>query len=429
MRYVVSRKLAVIVMMLFVTGACTQDPSEIGSDFFTGGSLDFSSIDSASVSLSTVMFEDLQSNNSTRLLVGSHNDSKLGKIQAKTFFQVNKPSSLTFPESNLTYQYCAIVLKYEGYTYYDTATTMTLRVHRVLEDFELEDDAYLYNDSEVLYQSSPMGELTFTPRPHKDDSLEIKLPDTFGRDLYDKALNNDDVLRTNDDLLEWLKGFAIVSEYNDAGTILGFGIAPELRVYYTDNNEVPSVTKYISLPRGTAAYYFNNITSDQSETNIQLTSSSDRLPSEKSDDESYIQSGIGLALRVEFPHLRDFAQHENVFITQAILEIYPVRRSNENSAPIPNYLKPYVIDSRNDVLGELTTDATLIEDLELERTTRYWMDVTAFVKNQISREDSNEDALAFFTPEFNHVVDRIYVNAAGTQYKTRLLMYYTMVNQ
>ncbi len=316
---------------------------------------------------------------------------------------------------------------YDDYSYYDTATTVTLKVHRVTEAFEPEDDGYFYNDSELLYASSPLGELSFTPRPHKDDSLEIKLSDSFGLDLYNKAINDDNVFSTNAEFVKWLKGFAIVPEYNSEGTFLGFDTTPELRIYYTDNNEVPAVTKYISLTRG--SYYFNNISSDRSETNLILASSSDRLSSGETDDESYVHSGVGLALRVEFPYARDFAQHENIFITQAVLEIYPVRRSNDDFTPLPAYLHPYVVDSRNDVLGEFAYEAGLIEDIDLERSTRYRLDVTTFVKNQIAREDDNEDAFAFFTPDFSSSLDRVYLNAVGTEYKTRLVLYYTMVNQ
>jgi hypothetical protein len=421
-------KRCLVLAFAVMIFSCDQDPSEIGSDFFSDGALDFSTIDTATVSLSTILFENIQTNTSSRLLVGSHTDARLGKIKARSYFQVGKPSSLDFPNANLSYAYCAIALKYDGYSYYDTTQTITLKVHRLTESFELEDNQYLYNDSHFLYSASPLGERSFKPRPHKDDSLEIRLSDDFGVDLYNKALTKHEVMTQTDELLEFLKGFVIVPDVSDLGSIIGFNTAPELRIYYHDNNEVPSELKYISLPRSSSAFYFNQISSDWSETNLTLTSSKQRLKAEASDDESYVQSGIGLALRVDMPYLRDFARHENLFVMKAVLEIYPVRRSNDEHTKLPLQLKPYVVDKRNDIMGELLYNAPLEEDIDLNRTTHYELDVTDFVESQIATEALNENALVFITTAFNSAIDRLYIASKGYEYSTSLKIYYTTVN-
>jgi hypothetical protein len=416
-----------IVVSLSLT-SCNQNSSEIGSDFFNGGSLDYSTIDTATVRLSTILFEKLQTNNATRLLVGNHSDGRLGKIVATTFFQLGTPSSLQFPEENINYAYCAVTLKYDGYAYYDTAQTVTLRAHRVEEDIELEDEGALYNTSQFLYSADALGEVTFKPRPHKDDSLEIRLADAFGKELYAKALASDDVMQKSDEFLEYLKGIAIVSDNSDDGCILGFKSSPEIRIYYEDNNEVPAVLKYISLARSSSGVYFNNISCDRSETNLILSSSSDRQLASTTDGESYIQSGAGLALRIDFPHLRDFAQHSNLFITQAILELYPVRKASNVHTPLPSQLIPYGVDGHNLILGQYETDAYLYEDVDLNRTTHYKLNVTDFVKSQITREALNEDAVVFLTPEFSHGIDRIYMASPGYETQTRLRIFYITVN-
>jgi hypothetical protein len=417
--------ILVAALMIF---SCDQEPSEIGSDFFSDGALDFSTIDTTTVALSTILFENLQTNTSSRLLVGSHQDTKLGKIKALSYFQVSKPASLDLPDANLSYAYCAITLKYDGYAYYDTTQTVTFRAHRLLESFELDDKQYLYNSSHFLYAAFPLGEISFRPRPHKDDSLEIRLSDDLGGDLYNKVLAKHDVMTQTDELLQYLKGFVIVSETSQHGSIIGFGTSPELRIYYVDNNEVPAELKYISLPRGSSAFYFNQISSDRSETNLSLTSSKERLKAEVTDDESYIQSGTGLALRVDFPYLRDFAQHENLFVTKAMLEIYPVRKSSDEHTKLPVQLKPYLVDKRNDITAEWPVNALLYEDIDLNRSTHYELDVTEFVKSQIATEMLNENALVFITTAFNSDVNRLYIASKGIEHHTNLKIYYTTVN-
>ena len=417
----------IVMMLSLMATSCVQDASEIGSDFFTGGNLDFSVIDTATVSLSTILYEELQTNNATRLLVGSHTDPKLGKIKATSFFQVSKPNSLDFPEEKLKYEYCAVLLRFEGYTYYDTTKAVSLKIHRVVEDFVLE-DGYLHNNDKLQYSTAPLGEISFVPRPNKQDSIEIKLQDALGLDLYNRALSGHEIMKYNEELFEYLKGFALVATTSEDGPILGFDISPELRIYYTDNNEVPSELKYITLPRSTAAYYFNHISSDRSETKLDLESSTDRQNAKLTDNESYLQSGTGLALRVDLPYLRDFAQWEKLFVIQAVLEIYPVDDSEDKYTTLPFYLQPFVVDKRNSIMGDYETDAVLYRDIDLDRTTHYKFDITSFVRNQIAREDSNEDALVFVCPDFNNTLDRIYVSAQG-QFQTRVRIYYTTVNQ
>ena len=81
--------------------ACEPSTSEIGSDFFTDGVLDFSYIDSATVKLSTIQIEDLVTSGTNRILVGTHEDDNLGKITAIPFFQISPSGDVNFKDQNV----------------------------------------------------------------------------------------------------------------------------------------------------------------------------------------------------------------------------------------------------------------------------------------------------------------------------------------
>ena len=158
--------------------------------------LDFSYIDSATVKLSTIQIEDLVTSGTNRILVGTHEDDNLGKITAIPFFQISPSGDVNFKDQNITYDHTSLLLPLDHYSYYDTLLPLTLNVHRVITDIETEDGTLL-NSSNFLIDDNPLGSVTLKPRPHAD-SIEINLSDLLGREIFQKAItNNEDLLTTN----------------------------------------------------------------------------------------------------------------------------------------------------------------------------------------------------------------------------------------
>jgi hypothetical protein len=416
----------IVFVLVVILWSCNSDSSEIGSDFFNGGSLDFSMVDSCTVSLSTIAFEKLVTSDADRILLGTHRDDKLGLITASSFLQLSTSGS-SLPESNVKYQYCALVLHYDDYVYYDTSSTLTLKAFRVTETIERDDDGYLYNNSQFAYEDTPMGELSFAPRPNKDDSVEIILPYDFGLDLFTKVSEGDEQVASTEKFLKYFKGIALIPETDDAGCILGFAKNPELRVYYRNSNTIPATDAYLSFQAN--LIYSNNISVDRSGTNLSvLPVPKSKLKAEYTDEEAYLQAGAGLALRVDIPYLRDLKLHENFFVVRAILELYPVRKSANEMTPLPAELVVYHADKKNSFTYQFGYNATLFEDADLGLETYYALDVTSFVKTQIELEVTNENGLVFTMDNFNNSIGRLYMASPGYKYNTQLKIYYTTIN-
>ncbi|HOX84043.1 MAG TPA: hypothetical protein PLS08_13520, partial [Chryseolinea sp.] len=61
--------------------------------------------------------------------------------------------------------------------------------------------------------------------------------------------------------------------------------------------------------------------------------------------------------------------------------------------------------------------------------TRYTLNVTSFVKEQMELQTPNENGLVFFmTNDYASSADRLYAAAKSSEYKTRLILYYATVN-
>lgn len=426
------RRLFIIVLAGILLCSCEPDSPEIGADFFNDGVLDFSYIDSSSVKLSTIRLEPLNTYGASRMLIGSHADEKLGRITASSYFQlVPSSSGVDLEDENVSYEYLALVLKYDHYFYYDTTSSVTLDAYYVNEELELDEDGTLSSDETFELADSPLGSITFRPGPHRNDSIEIKLSDNLGLDLFEKAISGSDQLTSATEFLRYFNGLALVPNTTTSGCLLGFEPTPELRLYYKDKSTTPTTDKYISFATSSSNIAYTNIRTDIQNTKlIDLTDTEERLNADDTDEESYMQAGAGLLLRVDMPYLRDLRQVANFYATQAILDIYPIRQSYSKVMPLPQSLLAYKADKNNNLDDQYKLEATLQEDLDLDRDTHYTLDVTEFVKGHMENPtEFNGHGLVFTLPE-NYAVsaDRIYAGNNGSNYKTRLRIYFVTVN-
>ena len=423
------KKLFVIILTVLMICSCESDSPQIGSDFFKDGVLDFSYIDSATVRLSTIQLEDMATNDASRLLLGTHQDKRLGKITASCYFQLTPSGTFNFKEEDFIYDYLSLVLYLDDYSYYDTLSPLTLNVHRVAEDIET-DEGYLYNSSQFKIDDESLGSISFKPRPH-GDSVEIRLSDFLGKEIFRKAKEGGDEL-TAANFLEFIPGLAVLPDTSHSACIIGLATNPTLKLHYIDRSTTPRQEEESTFDvNSSSSLYFTNITSDRKNTSLEIMPSSEgRVSSTITNDEAYIQAGGALAMRVDIPYLRSLKQLQNFYVTQAVLEIFTVRKSSVKGAVLPQQLLTFKADKRNSIYQEIATQAALIEDQDLDRRTYYRLDVTEFVKEQMELQTLNENALIFTTSSDTYPVaaDRVYASAPSYEYKTRLRIYYATVN-
>ncbi len=412
--------------------SCGVESTEIGSDFFNGGSLGISYIDTASVKLSTIRFDSIVTSSANRIMIGSYEDHQLGRTTTAMFMEISIPSGTLDDDNNnqIDYDSITLTLKYDDYFYNDTTKLLTLNVHRLTEEISGDDYGYLYNSSSFSYDKDILGSLSFRPKPHRDDSVEIRLDDALGEELFQKMLTNDEDLSSQTEFVEYFQGLFVLPDTATAACIIGFAKSPELRLYFRDKSVVPSQQKHITFP-ATSGKIFNWIHSNRTSTAlVNLKNSRSRVSAADTNDEAYIQAGVGLALRVDMPYLRSLNQLENFYVSKAILDLYPVQKSYPETLPLPAELKVYTHDRRNDIYGTFETGAPLIEDTDLQRDTRYQFDVTSFVKDQMALEEFNEHALVFVLSdeEYRSSVNRLYMASPDHGYKTKLTIYFASLN-
>jgi hypothetical protein len=434
----------VYCLLIIALWCSCNETSEIGGDFFKEGSLGLTYTDTLTLKVSTVTADSIITGASTRLLVGNHVDDDLGRITAAAYFQVTPQSTNSEGSANeyslegiaTDYVKTALVLWHDTYSYYDTSNYQTIYVHQLLDEITAADDDKLYNTTKNLYDPDALGQLTFKPKPNQTEPIEIPLSDVLGETIYNDAVLGLEELATeatfNDN---YLTGLLLRPDTNESKAVLGFDTKAELRIYYLDRSVVPSEEKYLTYY--VSATRYNKIDTDRGSSALATISTSrEAVSSTLTNRRSYIQGGSGLSMRIEVPYLRSILlDNDNLVLTQGILTIKPVKEAEEVNTALPQLLKLYAVNKRNEIYADLLSIedeerfVTLIVDNDLGRETNYRADVSGFIKSQLQIEEFNNNAmlLSLNPSEYATTVNRLYSGDQNNKYEMKLLLHFAYV--
>lgn len=420
-----------VVFMILVASlafSCSENASEIGIDFFDEGELEVVYVDTLSLRASTVLVDSLVTSTPTRLIVGYHEDTDLGKITVKSYFQVVPP---TIGELNnqLRYSRMTLVMNYDKYSYYDTTGNTTLLVHRLTEELQ---NTKLYTNTAFQYNTTPLGQLTFSPRPNRTENpfIEIPLSNTLGNEFFDLILNKSNTITIQESFLTYFKGLVVVPSTNVSGPMLGFTTTPTLKVYYYDESVTPVVEKSFDFTTGQIRFVGTYI--DRSGTPLSsLSAQNPVVNSSLTNDRVYMQAMYGVRTRIEIPYLKNLLlDNSKILLSDAILELTPVRGSFQKNETLPVSASAYIYSVNSELYSPVeSTKATLTEDVELGRNTQYRSDISDFIRQQLNFTATSRNNLVFNIPEttLGTTVNRIYLNGTTGNGRMKLRLRYVVL--
>lgn len=437
-----------IVLLLFLGSfliACDSDADEgkfvVGSNYLSLNNK-VVQIDTTTVMMSTITFDSLVTSGQDRILVGNYNDPIFGVLKSEAYFQLSNTSSSysigsastsDTENSNYVFDSIAVVLKYDDYFYGDTTKVQTFDVHRITQKVKPNtDDSSFYNSSKLSYDATSLGSYSYKPRPTEKDSIHVRLSDAFGSALFLRLKNNE--ITNFDEFTEYLKGIVIVPNVSNSSSVIGFDLSSEVRLYYSkyQSGEEESIVKSFTVADATKQ--FNAISLDKTGTLIQnLPASSSKLVSTLSGNKGFIQSGSGLACRLDFPNIKELNYvSDQGTIVDAVLTIKAVNNSYSDTYALPESLQVYEVDHLNRLIGALTDSEgnELLANLnkskdELNENVQYTLSIGSFLQKEMLKESSSRSSLILTIPNYNKEVSRVVLgdqNLASN--KMELKIYY-----
>lgn len=422
--------------------SCNNDDKlyEVGEGFIDTNTNVFE-VDTLTLETATIISDSLVTSGASRILIGALQDDDFGNLSAQSYFSL---ASSTFDiDDDAVFDSISLILHYDRYYYGDTTLVQTYKIHEITEVFEPnEDDDYFYNTSSLTYSDDILGQTSFTPLPNKKDSITISMNYDFGKNIFDKMVDNE--INTVYDLNKEFRGLTIVPDKN-INNILGFKHSSSgteatstMRLYYVLKNDDDSENNeyYLDFDLEGGNKIFNSITSDRTNTVLSsLSTSEDILTSSETNNKIYLQSGTGISMRVDFPSLNTLNELENNGTTLgANLKIYPDYESYDDIDLIET-LAVYVIDYKNRSVKQLTSlsgnavYATLnSENNEFDANTYYNVDVSSLVEEILTSSYTLDYALRFEFPDNTSTINRLLINdnssPENSNYKMKLHLTY-----
>jgi hypothetical protein len=397
------------------------------------------SIDTVTIDVSTVKFDPLVTSNESRILVGNYDDPLFGKVKADSYFQVSTSTFNLYSQDSDTdareyvFDSIAMILKYDDYYYADTTKVQTLNIHRVLKKFMPNtEEVSFYNNSALDYNSTSLGTITYKPKPIGKDSVNVKLNNDFGLELFNKFKNNE--ITSSSEFTEYLKGFALVSGSNTSNSIIGFNMSSVLRLYYSKGTGSVDDTYSMDFAILAASKQFNAISSDRAGTLIQdLPLSKMNLSSSYTGNKGFIQSGTGIVCRIDFPNIKQLKYlSEKGVIVDAKLLLKPAKNTYSGMFPLPEKLSVFVVDNLNRIKSTLTNSSgeNLVAILnnkndEFNEDIGYELPLGSFLQKEMLKESDSKSGLLITLPVLSKIVDRLVLgDQTNKESKMKLQIYY-----
>jgi len=397
-------------------------------------------IDTVTVEMSTINFDSLVTSSQSRILIGNYEDPLFGKIKSNSYFQL-AGSSYTLESTgsdteavNYVFDSISMILKYDNYYYGDTTKVQTFNIHRITQTVKPNtDDDSFYNNSTLSYGTESLGTIAYKPRPTEKDSINIKMDATFGSELFQKIKKREITGLTN--LTEYLKGLVLVPNIDNSSSVIGFNATTSVvRMYYSKYQSDDETSYYIDFTIADVSKQFNSISSDKTGTIIQnLPISSSKLSSTLTERQGYIQSGAGVACRIDFPNIKQLKYiSEKGAIVDAQLILKPVNNSYSEQYPLEDSLRVYVADNLNRISATLLNSAgsTVYGTLnqksdEFNENVGYTIPIGGFLQKEMWKTSDSKSSLILTLPGISKTVDRIVLgDQKHANNKIQLKVYY-----
>ncbi|WP_229655035.1 DUF4270 family protein [Flavobacterium sp. LC2016-23] len=436
-------KFIVMLFFAFTLFSCGTDTDAgefvVGSDYLAVNNKVIL-IDTVTVEMSTINFDSLVTSNQSRILIGNYDDPIFGKVKSDSYFQLQSdtyslPSAGSDTQAvNYVFDSISMILKYNNYFYGDTTKVQTFNIHRVLQKIKPNtDDNSFYNNSTLNYDAASLGYVSYKPRPVEKDSINIKMDPVFGSEIFQRIKKREITDFTS--FTEYLKGLVLVPSVSNSASIIGFNPSTSIvRMYYSKYQSGDEKSLYIDFAITDFGKQFNSISLDRSGTILQsLPVSSSRLSSSLTNRQGFIQSGTGVACRIDFPNIKQLKYiSDNGAIVDAELILKPVTNSFSEQYPLADSIQVHVADNLNRISGTLLSPSGSAvygiinkKSDEFNENMGYSFRIGNFLQKEILKQSDSRSSLILTLPGINKAVNRIVLgDQKHLNNKIQLKIYY-----
>lgn len=405
--------------------ACTET-STVGNELIGDDNFVVSYVDTVTAKLYTVKFDSIVTSTTGQIVVGHNTDPYMGDLNVTSYFLVTPGSYSPRPAEH--YFDSITVALYPNY-FYDLQdgvdTYANIYIDQLSDELTTDygEDSYLYN------VSRPPGNGVFTQLGYKyarlrsdlGERIEVRLDDAFGEELFELIENDDAILSDDYGFPTYLKGFRVRMDSTIDTPFLGFDTdSVRLILYYTDAASGSATEKTFEFDMDIYYTYFKNTPTTAL---ADIINSDDAVASKDLDNVGVICGGIGYALRVDLPYIRNLLiEGKDYLITYAILKLIP-ENTDYDYRDLPDTLPAYVIE--HDVLSTSSQLGSmyLSYDPGYPGDTYYYIDLTDYVATLLDEDEEYFYSLLFTLNSTDYKCTIDYVELGDMNFESELILY------
>lgn len=430
------RLVYIVPFLLSVLVACEKKSISFGEEFaesFTN----IIQIDTLTPVLSTYRLDSFSTSGSGVATVGKFNDVAFGTTTAISYQQIGLPVfGLPDISINAVYDSLSLILTPTKEYYGDTTLTQQINVQELTQTlaFAPEKTAF-YNTSSFSYDPTPLGSKSFTLQPNRTDSVEIKLTDTKGNDLFTKVRTKDNSVSSQDNFLRYFKGIALVPSVSSSN-LINYKVtdsAFRMRLYYHEPGAGGPNKLYIDFPVTNTHLQFNQLLSNRSVAPLNSLPASGfpEVPSGSLDHKAYLQDATGLLAKVTFPSLQNLLFIDTAGkILKAELIIKPLPGSYDKTVyRMPPTINLGIVDKNNTLrpINNVFLAGNLTYDDLFGDNTGYTIDITPYMQQAIRTNQEIRNGLLIYTPSGSSFNRLIIGDKTTGKYGIQVKIYYLVV--
>ncbi len=382
--------------------------------------------DTVTVRTSTVLVDSIPSSTPAYLLTGRYVDPQLGTISARSYAEFGIGPELV-PDATQVFDSLVLVLTPDTYRYGDSTRVQRVEVHQLTAALRTTKPYYTKDDAP--YDATSLGQRAFYGSKQLKP-LRVRLSNAFGNTLWKAGQAGQ--LTTQDQLAVYLHGLAVLPGATDNAAVVRWTAAPTLTLYYHAFNDPATALSYV-FTTGSANPHFYHLEADRTGTALAaLNKPGQALSSTATGNRTFLQAGLGLYTKVEFPYLRTFYEYGNTLILNSASLQMVVPASTENTLlPLPPSLAVQLVDRANHPSTVIASNILPARGTSVRTGLEqdfYNLDLLAYVQQVVAGTISNDGVV--LNPNVVSTVNRAVLGSANSpDAPLQLKIYYTRVVQ
>jgi len=434
-------KFLLMLSPLLMLVSCDRNAIEFG-DTPENGYTNLVFTDTISINMSTVIQDSFVTSSATSLLLGSYADPALGTVTAKNYFQLKVPEVAPTIADGAVYDSLTLIIRPNDYYYGDTTIEEQIIVSELADPIAFTYNSQLYNTSTVAVNPVPLGSKSLKVKPVTADSIQVKLADAKGQDLFQRLKAISTTTSNQEEFINYFKGLSLSTGPQQAAVFGLNGAAGSIlmRLHYHTSSPYPE-SHYVDFPSMANSYSFNHIATDRTGTGLVTGASSvTEIPSSLTQGRAYLQQGTGLFLKMTFPALHSLVNSGKLIrLVKAELYVRPTYLSFDNNKyKLPASLTLAQTDASNlvgssimDSTGVNPATASPVTDALYGENSYYRFNITSYINYLMTTAGSEKTGLyiqhASGTTDMN--VNRLVLNNPQLEgQSSKLLLYMIVVN-